>query len=222
MYKRQVFDRDTTNEDTPVTICVPVNDTDPDGNLDITTVTVTAQPSNGTVTSVDPLTGCITYTPDPNYNGPDTLVYQICDALGLCDTAIVYIEVLPVPDITATVTQTCNDNGTPSEPTDDYFMLNITVVNPAPGTSNQYQIYAGADLLATGIYGNNTLLEWRDSGNTLRFLADGVSTYTLTIRDADDALDQTIYTTTPVLGCSDCPPPTCPPVKLTKIPVASD
>ncbi|WP_294675628.1 Ig-like domain-containing protein [uncultured Fluviicola sp.] len=89
----------TTNEDTPVVINVPANDTDSDGNLDNTSVTITDAPSNGT-TSVDPVTGEITYTPNPNFNGTDTLIYSICDT-GMpvfCDTAMVIITVTPVND----------------------------------------------------------------------------------------------------------------------------
>ena len=40
----------------------------------------------------------ITYTPDPNYNGPDSFTYQACDPAGLCDSATVSITVTPVND----------------------------------------------------------------------------------------------------------------------------
>jgi gliding motility-associated-like protein len=92
-------DNTTTPEDTNVDINVPGNDTDVDGNLDPTTVTIVDQPNNGTVT-VDPVTGVITYDPNPNFNGVDTLIYQICDTglPVLCDTALVVINVTPVND----------------------------------------------------------------------------------------------------------------------------
>ena len=92
-------DHVTTPEDTPVVIDVAANDTDVDGNLDPTTVTVIGGPSHGTVT-VDPLTGVVTYTPDLNYNGTDVFTYRICDT-GMpvyCDTARVYITITPVND----------------------------------------------------------------------------------------------------------------------------
>ncbi len=56
-------------------------------------------PTNGT-TSVDPVTGAVTYTPNPNYNGPDVFTYAICDTglPVLCDTAVVTINVTPVND----------------------------------------------------------------------------------------------------------------------------
>ncbi|MGQ3014010.1 MAG: tandem-95 repeat protein, partial [Flavobacteriales bacterium] len=92
-------DNATTPEDMPVVINIPNNDTDVDGNLDLTSVTVTNGPSNGTV-SIDPVTGEVTYTPNPNYNGPDNFTYSICDTgmPVLCDTAIVTINVTPVND----------------------------------------------------------------------------------------------------------------------------
>jgi len=84
-------------EDGSVTINVPVNDTDPDGDLDITSVSIVSQPPNGTVT-VDPITGEITYEPDENFEGIDKFTYQICDSVGVCDTATVTVNVLPVDD----------------------------------------------------------------------------------------------------------------------------
>ena len=65
-------------------------DTDIDGNLDPTTVTILTGPPRGTVT-VNSTTGDISYTPNPNVNGTDTLSYEICDTDGLCDTATVTI-----------------------------------------------------------------------------------------------------------------------------------
>ncbi len=216
-----VFDRDTTDEDMPVNITVLFNDNDTDGSIDPTTVTITGMPSNGMVL-VDPTTGVITYTPNANFSGLDTLVYQVCDdgtpLPAQCDTAIVYLVVSPMPDIDVSATQTCNDNGTPSITTDDYFTIELTATNPDPGGSNQFEVYNGADLLATGTYGNSVTLEWRNAANTLRFVADGAATYSLTVRDTDNSFDETILNTTPEANCSPCPPPTCPPVELTKIP----
>jgi VCBS repeat-containing protein len=85
-------DTATTSENTPVLVDVLANDTDVDGNLDPTSVTVTSAATNGT-TAVDPLTGAITYTPDSSYTGPDSFVYEICDTGGLCDVASVAIIV---------------------------------------------------------------------------------------------------------------------------------
>ncbi len=73
-------DTATTDEDTPVTIDVVANDTDVDGNLDPTSVTVTSGPANGSV-AVDPVTGEVTYTPDADFNGTDSFTYEVCDTV---------------------------------------------------------------------------------------------------------------------------------------------
>ncbi|HOY32630.1 MAG TPA: HYR domain-containing protein, partial [Bacteroidales bacterium] len=96
-------DHATTPEDLPVVINVLANDTDCDNNIDPGTVNTFCPacftPSNGTIT-INPGTGEITYTPDPNYNGTDTLVYEVCDSgiPSYCDTALVIITVTPVND----------------------------------------------------------------------------------------------------------------------------
>ncbi|HEY6569178.1 MAG TPA: Ig-like domain-containing protein, partial [Candidatus Limnocylindrales bacterium] len=82
---------------TPVDIDVLDNDDDPDGTLDPASVAITGLPNHGTVT-VDPATGVITYTPDPDWSGTDTFSYQVCDDQGACDTADVTVTVDPVND----------------------------------------------------------------------------------------------------------------------------
>ena len=71
-------------------IDVAANDTDVDGNLDATTAAVVSGPSNGTVTNNGD--GTFTYTPDTDYNGPDSFVYEIFDTEGAGDAAVVDME----------------------------------------------------------------------------------------------------------------------------------
>ncbi|MCK5013392.1 MAG: cadherin-like domain-containing protein, partial [Candidatus Omnitrophica bacterium] len=91
-------DSATTLEDTAVAINVSINDIDVDGNLDPTTAntdcTTCSGPAHGMLTNHN--NGTFTYTPDPDYNGPDSFTYEICDTEGLCDTAIVNIDVTAV------------------------------------------------------------------------------------------------------------------------------
>jgi large repetitive protein len=86
-------DTATTPEDTPVVIDVLGNDTDPQGQP--LTVTGASAP-NGTVT-VNP-DGTLSYTPNPNFNGPDTITYTVTDPDGNTDTATVTVDVTPVND----------------------------------------------------------------------------------------------------------------------------
>ncbi|GEM_PF-1004026 len=88
-------DSESVDEDSNVTISVLDNDTGlGDGGL---TLAINTDPANGTV-SVDGGNNTITYTPDTDYNGPDSFVYQVCDADGDCDNATVDITVNAVDD----------------------------------------------------------------------------------------------------------------------------
>ncbi|SFJ63362.1 SprB repeat-containing protein, partial [Olleya namhaensis] len=89
-----IADINNTFQDQPVTGNVLTNDEDFEG--DNQTVTANTDPANGTVT-ID-AAGNYTYTPNAGFTGEDTFTYTICDDGNpqACDTATVYIEVLPV------------------------------------------------------------------------------------------------------------------------------
>ncbi len=70
----------TTDEDTPVTFDVTTNDTDTDG-IDSTTVVITGDPANGA--AVNNGDGTITYTPNADFNGADSLTYTVEDLTGI-------------------------------------------------------------------------------------------------------------------------------------------
>lgn len=92
-------DAASTPEETPVTIDVLANDEDADFGLAVGSVTVVLAAASG-MTSVNPLTGAITYTPKLNFTGIDAFAYQVCDAgsPSECATAVVSINVTPVND----------------------------------------------------------------------------------------------------------------------------
>ncbi len=91
-------DTGSTDEDTAVVLDVLANDTAQTGALDPTTVVVGIDPQNG-ATTVDAVLGTVTYTPDPDYFGPDTFQYTVRDDQGNLSTpATVSIDVLPVND----------------------------------------------------------------------------------------------------------------------------
>jgi len=87
----------STLEDTSVWIHVLDNDYDTDGTLDPSSVTVISSPNHGT-TNVNTTTGEILYTPDANYHGSDSFVYQVSDDRGATDTATVSITIVDVND----------------------------------------------------------------------------------------------------------------------------
>ncbi len=83
---------------TPVLVDVLANDTLGDGPS--TTVTVTADPNNGTVTTTVPVTCTIpadcslSYTPDGGHLGVDTFTYQLTDDNGDTATAVVTVTTI--------------------------------------------------------------------------------------------------------------------------------
>ncbi|TFH06805.1 MAG: tandem-95 repeat protein, partial [Candidatus Atribacteria bacterium] len=86
-------DSGNTNEDSPVTVAVLVNDSDRDGdNLAILSVT---QAVHGTVRS---LGENVVYTPNPDFSGLDTFSYTVTDGQGGTATATVTITVRAVND----------------------------------------------------------------------------------------------------------------------------
>jgi len=87
-----VDDSTTTGFNTAVNIGVPSNDIPGDVALDLTSVTITVDPTYGSV-SVNPTTGVVTYTPASGHIGGDQFTYEICDANAFCDTAVVTIGV---------------------------------------------------------------------------------------------------------------------------------
>jgi CshA-type fibril repeat protein len=102
-------DNKVTPEDTPVTVNVLTNDSDPDGSTTLTvtqftiagitgTFTSTAViPSKGTLTFLT--TGEFTFTPDLNYNGVlPTITYTVSDGTAT-NTANLNITVTPVNDV---------------------------------------------------------------------------------------------------------------------------
>ncbi len=96
-----VLENDTLaiNEDSTVVIFPLLNDTDPDNNINAGTLAILNGPFNGTAT-INTLTGTITYIPNANYYGQDSIMYTLCDS-GMpvyCDTAWIYITLNPVND----------------------------------------------------------------------------------------------------------------------------
>ncbi|MDR9443164.1 MAG: gliding motility-associated C-terminal domain-containing protein, partial [Schleiferiaceae bacterium] len=89
------------SQDDTITVSPWANDTDPDGNLNGSSVGIVSGPSNGTA-SVDSL-GNVTYIPDSAWTGVDTITYVVCDS-GLvpvqCDTSLIVITVYGLPTIT--------------------------------------------------------------------------------------------------------------------------
>jgi VCBS repeat-containing protein len=89
-----VDDVNATNEDTPLNGSVATNDADPEN--DALTFGNATDPAHGSVV-LQP-NGSYTYTPDPNYCGPDSFTYQANDGNAASNVATVTIAVACVND----------------------------------------------------------------------------------------------------------------------------
>ena len=102
-------DTTITSEETAVIINVAANDSDIDGTIDVTTVGRATSPSNGTV--VVNGDGTVTYTPDLDFVGLDSLTYTIDDNDGATsNVATVYITITNINDDPIAVNDTTSTN----------------------------------------------------------------------------------------------------------------
>src|SRR5690606_17225027 len=130
-----VNDSASTTANKPVVISVLDNDIPGEDPIDSTSVMIIRTPENGlgTVNSE----GTITYDPNMDFVGLDSLVYQVCDTSNVCDTAFIYISVLPFTD-TLEVVEVIED--TPTEICGDTTMIpgdiaSVDVCDPSNGTA---------------------------------------------------------------------------------------
>lgn len=87
-----------TPEDTPLNFFPTLNDTDTDGVVVPNTLVIQSGPFNGSAV-VNPVTGQVTYTPAPNFNGLDSFTYVVLDdGNDASNVATVTITVTPVND----------------------------------------------------------------------------------------------------------------------------
>ena len=85
----------TTAEDTPATLDVLANDTSGPDTGETLSVSSVTKPNHGNATIIG---GQVSYTPDANYNGPDSFSYTLDDGNGGAATGAVSVTVTAVND----------------------------------------------------------------------------------------------------------------------------
>ncbi len=186
-------DSAATTEDSPVTISVLGNDSDPENNLDSGSVSIVEGPAHGTLT-INP-DGSVTYTPNANWSGSDSFNYQVCDSAdpALCDTANVNITVSPVNDAPVAnddAATTMEDQAVviaalPNDTDADGDLLSIS--------SYSHPAYGSVVLNADGTFTYTPNINWY-----------GTDTFTYTVCDPSGACDEALVTVE-VLPVNDPP-----------------
>jgi VCBS repeat-containing protein len=192
-------DAATTGEDTAVNIDVFGNDSDPD-TTDVLTVT-TANAANGTV--VIEADNTLTYTPDADFNGSDTISYAISDGNGGTDAAQVAITVNAVADDAVIAGDTTGDAEEDSALT---ASGTLTVTDPDAG-EDLMQAQAGT-AGSFGIFSVDTDGNWdfvlTNNDPAVQGLGcDEVVTDSFIVTSADGTASETVVIT--VTGTNDLP-----------------
>ncbi|MET1080783.1 MAG: retention module-containing protein, partial [Pseudomonas sp.] len=148
-----VADSASTDENTPVTVNVLNNDSDPDGD----TLTVTgASAATGTVV-VNP-NGTLSYTPSTGFTGNDTITYSVSDGKGGTASSTVTVTVnpgTPPNDLPVAVADTL-------QATEDQVLNGSLATNDTPSAD-------GGNIWALGTQASN---------GTVIVNSDGTFTYT--------------------------------------------
>jgi len=140
-------DSASTPQDTPVTINILGNDSDPDG--DTLTLDSVGPAGNGSITSNG---SSVTYTPDSGFSGTDSFTYTISDGNGGTDTATVTITITVIETL-ATIGITIDQSmGAPiyiKDTTTGQMVVNGNEVTPATievAGGHSYCVWVGGDV----------------------------------------------------------------------------
>lgn len=186
-------DETTTGEDSPVTISVVANDSDPDGN--ILQVVLVTQGSHGLV-SIGSSGTTVTYWPDPDYNGEDTFSYTISDGQGGSASATVHVMVI-------------EDNDPPLAQADAYNLLeDQDLLIAAPGVLSNDIEPEGTRMMAVLVTPPNrgTLTLNEDGSFSYSPFANINGTDRFVYRNSDGSLSSSNATVTLTITAVNDPP----------------
>ncbi len=190
-----VGDAAIVNEGSSVVIDVAGNDTDPDDGLDLSSITVTGAPANGSL--VDNGDGTLTYTHDGSETTADSFTYTIRDLSGaVSNAATVNITVNPQNDAPTAV----NDAAV----VDEGAAVGIDLAANDTDPDNPLDL---TSIQIVGAPANGSILVNGDG--TVTYTHDGSETiadsFTYTIRDLSGAVSNTATVTITVTPQNDAP-----------------
>lgn len=199
-------DTTTVDEDSSVSIDVLDNDSDVDGTLTATSVTVQTTPSNGS-TSVNAVTGEITYTPTADFNGSDSFTYTVMDNdNGTSNAATVAITVTSINDaptvVDDTVTlvedtaHTINALGNDSDVDGTIDVTTVEIVTaPESGTTSVDSVTGAIVYTPNDDFNGSDSLTYRVQDDALAWSSAATVSLTVTaVNDAPLANNDTVTT----------------------------
>ncbi|MCK5247034.1 tandem-95 repeat protein, partial [Candidatus Bipolaricaulota bacterium] len=170
-------DEESTDEESPISINVLLNDSDPDGDSLI--IEAVTSPEHG---SVENHGTSLTYTPDLDFSGTDTLTYSVSDVNGGMDTAIVTITVNPIND--APLAQ--DDSAT----TDEDTLVSIPVLSNDSDPDGDFLLVGSASSSSNGtIINAETSVSYIPNPGF-----NGIDVFTYTISDSNGGTDTATVT----------------------------
>ncbi|WP_425617172.1 beta strand repeat-containing protein [Anatilimnocola sp. NA78] len=185
-----VGDSATTAEDTPVSIDVFANDSDPDTANTLWSFVPVTQPANGTI-SFNTTTRQVEYTPAANYNGPDSFTYKVNDGSSIAPTNL-DSNVVTVNITVTEVNDAPTANNDPSgvvpftvikDVARDFNITTEILANDSKGPANESSQTLTLDSFQAAT-ANGTITR---SGNTLTYTPNpgyvGLDSFTYTISD---------------------------------------
>ena len=167
-------DKNTTNEDTAITLSVLKNDEDTDGDtMSIISMTL---PSHGTVVKNDDST--FTYTPNENYYGVDIFTYTISDGESHTDSAVVTVNILSINDLPIAI----DDNTTTVE--NNSITVNVLANDSDIESDNFMTIAITEPLHGQAIINLDGTITYTPNEDF-----NGSDTFEYTMQDEDNATD---------------------------------
>ena len=143
----------------------------------------------------------ITDNADANCKITTTVMQNSCSSTPSCSVTETHIE-------------ECNNNGTQGNSTDDYY--NLTVTGTVANGSGNYVVIIGGYTSPSTPNGTAVTIVGDGQGGNPTLAADGSSTYTVRVEDANDSTCYTEFTSDPVTSCSYCPTINCGEVNIKK------
>lgn len=179
--------------------------TDPDSAPEQLTISVVTNPLHGQVQITNVHTGAYTYTPAPNYDGPDSFTFRATDGDQLSNTATMLITVTPVNHlalISGQATGALTENGVTTIVTGK-----LTVTDSDPGES-LFQTPSNLDAVFGAFTFDPQTGDWsytldNNRAATNALTAGQTATDSLIVRSKDGTANETLTVT--VTGVDDSP-----------------